>query len=96
MSSFSDDVVRAVVAHMNDDHADDNLLIVRAFGAPEAMTATMTGLDAEAGLWEADGAPVRVPWPAGPISGRAEIRREVVALYDQAAAALGVAARPHE
>jgi len=97
--TFSDDVVRAVLAHMNDDHLDDNLLIVRAFGQPEASAAVMSGLDGEAGVFTAtvDGvdAEVRVPWPAGTITERAEIRREVVALYDAACAALGVEARPH-
>ncbi|WP_307846472.1 DUF2470 domain-containing protein, partial [Rhodococcus sp. CX] len=30
MTRFDADVVAAVTGHMNDDHADDNLLIVRA------------------------------------------------------------------
>ena len=97
--TFAPDVVDAVLAHMNDDHLDDNLLIARAFGAPEATAATMTGLDAEAGVFsvtEPDGVrDLRVPWPGGPISERPEIRREVVVLYEQACAALGVEQRPH-
>lgn len=100
MTDFEPDVVQAVLAHMNDDHLEDNLLIVRAFGAPEATAAAMCGVDADAGTWEVVGpegpmGEVRVPWPAGPISERAEIRREVVALYDAACAELGVQARPH-
>jgi len=100
MTDFDASVVQAVVAHMNGDHLDDNLLIVRAHGAPEAAAAAMKDVDAEAGTWEVMGpegplGELRVPWPGGPISERAEIRREVVALYDAACAALGVEARPH-
>ncbi|TYL55386.1 DUF2470 domain-containing protein [Nocardioides sp. BGMRC 2183] len=100
MTTFEPAVVDAVLAHMNDDHVEDNLLIVRANGAPGAASAVMIGLDTEAGVWEAVGPEggtehVRVPWPAGPISERAEIRREVVALYDAACRALGQEPRPH-
>ncbi|WP_110207596.1 DUF2470 domain-containing protein [Nocardioides daejeonensis] len=99
MTTFPADVVQAVLAHMNDDHTDDNLLIVRAFGAPEATAATMTGLDGEAGVFavsEPSGVrELRVPWPGGRITERPEIRREVVVLYEQACAALGVEPRQH-
>lgn len=100
MTDFEPAVVEAVLAHMNDDHLEDNLLIVQAFGAPEATAAAMAGVDAEAGTWEVVGpegpmGEVRVPWPGGRITERGEIRREVVALYDAACAALGVEARPH-
>jgi hypothetical protein len=97
--TFDPQVVDAVLAHMNVDHTDDSLLIVRAFALPDATAATMTGLDEEAGVFSAvvtDGArEVRGPWPAGRITERAEIRREVVALYDAACARLGVEPRPH-
>lgn len=97
--TFPEPVVSAVLAHMNDDHTSDSLLIVRAFARPDAVDATMTGLDEEGGVWSAttaDGTEeVRVPWPAGRITERAEIRREVVVLYDEACAKLGVEARPH-
>ncbi len=86
MSGFPDEVVEAVCAHMNGDHQDDNLTIVRAFGTPEATSATMTGLDSEGGTWLAacpDGdREVRVGWPIGRISERAEIRHQVVALHE--------------
>lgn len=100
MATFEPAVVDAVIAHMNGDHVEDNLLIVQANGAPEATAASMIGLDSAAGVWEVIGPEgpmdqVRVPWPAGEISERAEIRREVVALYDAACATLGVAPRPH-
>ncbi|MDO9395299.1 MAG: DUF2470 domain-containing protein [Herbiconiux sp.] len=99
MTTFSPDIVDAILRHMNDDHTDDNLLIARAFVNPAATAATMTGLDADGGVWlvTADGEETRasVAWPAGPISERAEVRREIVALYDEACAVLGVEARPH-
>lgn len=97
MTVFDPQSVEAVLAHMNDDHRDDNLRIVRAFGRPQATAAEMVGLDQHGGVWwvetpdEAggDGSELRVAWPAGPIAGRAEIRREVVALHDEAVRRLG-------
>lgn len=99
MSTFAPEVVGAVCAHMNDDHTEDSLRIVRAFGLPDADAAVMSGLDDEGGVWTATvgGAEVehRVPWPAGPITERAEIRREVVALYEQACERLGLEPSAH-
>ena len=97
MSNFDASVIEAVTGHMNGDHPEDNLLIVRAFGRPEATESTMTGLDANAGVWRAVDASgeheVRIDWPGGPIGERPEIRREVVALYKAACEKLGVPAR---
>lgn len=99
MPTFSPEVVTAVLAHMNGDHQDDNLLIARAFGSLDAESATMTTLDENGGTFSyaAQGGlhEVTVPWTA-PISERAEIRREVVVLYDRACGILGVEPRPHE
>jgi hypothetical protein len=97
---FSDDIVAAVMHHMNDDHAADNLLIARAFGNHDADTAHMVHLDGLAGYWvyTAGDSPeqaLRVEW-SQPISERAEIRREIVVLYDRACAILGVEPRPHD
>lgn len=96
--SFAPDVVDAILRHMNDDHTDDNLLIARAFGAPDAVSARMVALDGEAGQWEATGpdaatAAVRVPWPDGPISERPAVRKSVVLVYRQACARLGIEPR---
>ena len=99
--TFDAPVRTAVLAHMNDDHGDDNLLIARAFGpAGDPVGATMTGFDGDGGEWIAqlsDGTDVtfRVPWPGGAISERPEVRREIVALYDAACERLGVEPRPH-
>lgn len=98
MPTFSDDVVAAVLHHMNDDHLDDNLLIARAFGHPDASAATMTTLDHRGGSWvylvEGSEHELTVPWTQE-ISERPEIRREVVKLYDAACAKLGIEPRPH-
>ncbi|MDG4819983.1 DUF2470 domain-containing protein [Micromonospora sp. WMMD956] len=90
---FDADTVRAVCRHMNADHADDSLLICRTLGGcPDATRARATGLDAD-GIDFAvavDGieVPVRIPF-ARRISERAEIRREVVRMHEQACDALG-------
>ncbi|WP_430331760.1 DUF2470 domain-containing protein [Rhodococcus sp. ACT016] len=98
MTSFDAAVVAAVTGHMNGDHADDNLLIVRAFAEPAANAARMTGLDSEFGEWvaEVDGSEqvARVPW-LGPVTDRASIRTEVVALYKAACDKLGVTPSEH-
>ncbi len=82
---------------MNGDHPEDNLLIARAYGYPEATASTMIGVTGEAGVWTVTDAAgeheLTVPWPGGAISERPEIRREVVALYKEACARLGVPAR---
>lgn len=99
MTTFDDAVVTAVLAHMNDDHDEDNLTIARAFGHPDATSAAMSGLDGDAGWWEvqspAGPAQLRVPWPGGAITERAEIRREVVAVHTEACARLGVEPPAH-
>jgi hypothetical protein len=99
--TFDDDALRGVLGHMNADHTDDNLLIARAFGDGDALSATMTGFDGDGGEWDvvgADGATssLRVSWPGGAITERREVRREIVALYDAACDRLGVEARPHD
>lgn len=100
---FDADVVAAVLRHMNGDHTADSLLIARAFAEAvggEVEDAVMTGFDGDGGVWRItrDGAAsdLRVPWPGGPITGRPEVRREVVALYELACARLGVEPGPHE
>ena len=88
---------------MNDDHLDDNLLIVRAFGGDAGATATaspMTSLDGAGGTWQfTDNAgaehTVGVAWPGAPITERPEIRREVVVLYNAACERLGLTPREH-
>jgi hypothetical protein len=95
---FSDDVVAAVLHHMNDDHNDDSLTIARAFGSADATNARMTTLDDLGGTWtyELDGVEhdVTVPW-SKQINERPEIRREVVFVYRAACERLGIDFREH-
>ncbi len=90
---FDDAVVTAVLAHMNDDHTDDCLDIVHAYGQPGASSARMSDLDGEVGTYVAlvDGVEheVRVAWPSGSISERVQIRHEVVAVHEAALQRLG-------
>jgi len=94
---FSPEVVEAVRRHMDEDHRDDSLLIVRSLGGvPQATAATMSGLDEAGAVFLAatdEGeVTVRVPW-SEPIAERAQIRAEVVRMYHEACAALGVEPR---
>ncbi|GAB2854139.1 hypothetical protein GCM10022221_62170 [Actinocorallia aurea] len=95
---FGPDAVTAIAAHMNGDHAEDNVLICRAFGGVEPSSARVSGLDAEALVFTAvvDGADaeVRVPWSA-PLKDRVQVRHEVVRMYQDACAKLGVEPRGH-
>jgi hypothetical protein len=99
VTTFAPDIVAAILRHMNGDHVEDNLLIARAFASPAATASTMVDLDGDGGVWEVtiEGEPRRasVAWLAGPITERAEVRREIVALYDDACTVLGVPPRPH-
>ena len=83
---------------MNSDHNDDNVLIARAFGDADATSATMTTLDESGGTWSystpSGDTELTVPWSTA-IAERAEIRREIVVLYDAACAKLGITPRAH-
>lgn len=83
---------------MNSDHPDDNVLIVHAFGPSDATAVVMTTLDHLGGTWtfvsEGEAGELTLPWSAE-ISDRAEIRREIVTLYDAACEVLDVTPRPH-
>lgn len=95
--SISPDVVDAVLAHMNDDHRDDNIVIVRAFAGRDADAAHMSGLDARGGIWrytfEGEEHELHLPWSSGETIERPDIRREIVVLYDAACVQLGVEPR---
>lgn len=92
--TFDADVVAQIARHMNDDHADDNVLIVRGLaGITTATAARMSGLDADGMDFEAtvDGiaVPVRIPFTER-LTERRQVRGEAVRMYQQACAALGV------
>ncbi|WGJ85141.1 DUF2470 domain-containing protein [Gordonia sp. SMJS1] len=84
-AQFSPDVVAAVLAHMNDDHADDSLLICRVLGGrPDAVAARMTGFDHDAATFDVtvpEGiTAVRLAWDR-PVRDRGDVRTAVVAMF---------------
>ena len=98
-SPFSPEVVAAVARHMNDDHADDNVVICQGLGRePGTTVATMTGMGPDGIEFAAtvDGAevPVVVPW-AEPVTERAQVRLEVVRMHREASEALGLPVAGH-
>lgn len=97
---FDDAALAGVLGHMNADHPDDNLLIVRAYGRESAVAGIMVSFDGDGGDWTAEDADgtstaVHVPWPGGPITERRDVRREIVALYEESCRLLGIEPRPH-
>lgn len=97
---FTPDVVAAVTAHMNTDHPEDNLLIARSLGGvPDATDATMADVSPAGATFRvvSGGAEqdVTVPWTVE-VTERATIRHEVVRMYHEACAALGVTPRSAE
>ncbi|GLY96231.1 DUF2470 domain-containing protein [Actinoplanes sp. NBRC 103695] len=94
---FPPDVVAQIAHHMNGDHADDNVLIVRGLGGAAAATsARMSGMDADGMDFSAaiNGVevPIRIPF-AERLTERRQVRAEAVRMYREACAALGVTPR---
>lgn len=82
---------------MNDDHADDSLLIVRALGGvPDASAANVSDLDGDGVDFAVTvgGAErtLRLPWSRR-LTERPEIRAEFVRMYTEAARASGITPR---
>jgi putative heme iron utilization protein len=93
-SVFTPEVIAAIGRQMNDDHADDVLLICRTLGGqPAATGARMTGLDVDGIEFDAavDGiaVPVRVPFRHR-LTEHAQVRGEVVRMYREACQLLGI------
>jgi putative heme iron utilization protein len=94
---FTPEVVEQIARHMNDDHADDNVLIVRALGGvPTATAARMSGLDPDAMEFAAVvddiEVPVRVPF-SHRLTERREVRAEAARMYREACTALDLPPR---
>ena len=84
---------RAIIDHMNADHAEALVAYCRAFSkAKQATAATMTGVDRYgfemSATTDAGPRPIRLAFPQ-PISSSEEARREMVALVKKARAVLG-------
>jgi putative heme iron utilization protein len=91
---FPPEVVEQIARHMNDDHTDDNVLILRALGGVTTATAArVSGMDADAMEFAAvvDGiqVPVRIPFSER-LTERRQVRAEAVRMYREACTALGV------
>ena len=77
------------MGHMNGDHGEDNLLIVRTLGGhPAAEQAVMSGMDADGidfSVTVVGGAveQVRLPWSRR-LTERAQVRAEVVRMHAEA------------
>lgn len=85
---FSAEVVRAVLHHMNDDHAADSLDIVRAFVDSHAQSAVMTGCDQFGGVWQyttasGETAEARIEWAREALE-RKDLKTEIVDLLTRA------------
>lgn len=91
---FPPEAVEQIARHMNEDHAEDNVLIVRGLGGAQAATAArVSGLDAEgiefAAVVDEIAVPVRIPF-AERLTERQQVRAEVVRMYREACATLGI------
>ncbi|MBB5075254.1 DUF2470 domain-containing protein [Nonomuraea endophytica] len=88
---FTPDVVEAIKRHMNDDHTDDALIIVRGLGGrPEATEAVTSDVTAEAIEFTIDGGEkLNVPW-GETLTERPQVRKAVVTLYRESCEKLGI------
>ncbi|MGX6602920.1 DUF2470 domain-containing protein [Micromonosporaceae bacterium Da 78-11] len=94
---FPPEAVEQIARHMNEDHAEDNVLIVQGLGGIGSATrARVSGLDVDAMEFAAvvDGieVPVRIPFGER-LTERRQVRAETVRMYHEACAALGVEPR---
>jgi hypothetical protein len=89
---FAPEVLVAVAEHMNTDHRDDSLRIVRSLGAlPEATSASVARLDGGGVVFDVrvgdTQRSVRLPW-SRPVRERRHFRREFVRMYHEAVGAV--------
>lgn len=91
---FSSDVIEAVCSHMRGDHGKDTLVMCQGVGGhPKATEAEMISLDGIGGDYRISvpegEKTIRIPW-ARPLTERAEIRPEVVRIYQESCRTLGL------
>ena len=84
---FTADVIAAVKKHMNEDHAEHSLAIVRTIGGrPDATGALVSDVDPAGAVFTAQlpAGPleVRVPWTV-PITERRHFREQFVEMYER-------------
>lgn len=94
------EVVNAVKAHMNGDHAADNVVLCRGVGGvPSTTEATMIGMDLDGIDFAvtADGrsGSARIPFVGGPLCERAEVRAQVTRIFRESCELLGLEVPEH-
>ncbi|MGC4944508.1 DUF2470 domain-containing protein [Kribbella sp. DT2] len=91
---FTPEIVAAVLRHMNEDHADDSLQIVRALGGhPDAVSVQLATIDPAGAVFAVTvvaGGVVRVqlPW-SEQIVERPQFRHEFARMHREASSADG-------
>jgi len=98
--AFAPEESAAIMRHMNNDHPEDSVLMCKALaGLPGTVSAEVSAVD-KAGITFialVSGKPVEttIAW-SHQLKERAEVRGEVVRLYQEACAALGIEPRQAE
>lgn len=98
--AFAPEESAAIMRHMNGDHSNDSVLMCRALaGLPDTEAASVVGVDKDGMDFEAvvggQTVAARIPWGRR-LTARAEVRGEVVRLYQESCAALGIEPRQAE
>ncbi|MGB4863344.1 MAG: DUF2470 domain-containing protein [Tepidiformaceae bacterium] len=98
--AFAPEESAGILAHMNGDHGADSVLMCRALGGvPNAESARVTGVDRAGMDFEAVVAGstvnVRIDW-GHTLTARAQVRGEVVRLYEESCKALNIEPRQAE
>jgi putative heme iron utilization protein len=91
---FPPEAVEQIARHMNENHAEDNVLIVRGLGGIRSATAAkVSGVDVDAmefaAVVDEIEVPVRIPFGTR-LTERRQVRTEAVRMYREACTALGV------
>jgi len=94
MNPFQDNVIAAITKHMNHDHSADTLVICRGVGGHTSATSarmdTFDGTGAEfTTTVNGVATPLRIAW-SRPLSERAEVRPEIVRIYNESRGLLGL------
>jgi putative heme iron utilization protein len=95
--AFAPEEEAAILRHMNGDHGADALVMCQGLGGVANATAAITtgidkaGIEFSATVDEVPEA-VRIPW-GRELAARAEVRTEVVRLYRESCAVLGIEPR---
>lgn len=100
MSWLTPAVVEAVKAHMNGDHAADNVVICRGIGGrPDTTEASMTGMDLDGIEFDVTmgerSASVRIAFAQAPLQERAQVRGEVTRMFRESCEMLGLEVPEH-